>query len=161
MVFGGGARRTIETARMGTGWTPWGARRGQRGLCAEALTEAAFEHDYLLGAAELELGQTIEGASAIGVDGVVGADRQRHVGVVEGVIQLLERLLQIEGHVGLVQEEVRVARHAPREGVQRHGHVLPLGGQRAVFSSSLLERPLMSWFGAPVRDSTYLSTYLP
>ena len=54
-----------------------------------------------------------------GVDHVVGADDQHHVGVLELAVDLVHLDQLLVGHLRLGEQHVHVAGHAPRNGVNR------------------------------------------
>jgi hypothetical protein len=89
----------------------------------EAGALAALDDDGVLRIDHVEDRHAVDRAGRVGlghrVDHVVGADDERHVGVLELGVDVVHVGDQVVGHAGLGEQHVHVARHAAGDRVDR------------------------------------------
>jgi hypothetical protein len=103
----------------------------------EAGRHAALEHDHAAGLVDVEDRHAVDrrllDGAGRGVGDVVGADHERDVGARELAVDVVHLLELVVGDVGLGQQHVHVAGHAPRDRVDGvedlDAALLELGGE--------------------------------
>ena len=96
----------------------------------------SFEYDDVLGVPDLQYRHTVDRASRVvqggGIDYVVGADNDHHIGIFQGGVGVFQVQQFRVGDIRFGQQHVHVPRHTAGDGVYSVFHIHTVGFQQII-----------------------------